>query len=164
MNQAQPASTFNQELLNVPGFLFFDHIAIAVRSGELDKQIEAYQLLGFREIHREEVYRGDQVREALLQVGSGPNLLQIIEPLNESSPVQKFIDRNGGRGGLTHLAFRVRNAKAAYDYMKEAGFNLIDKAPRPGSRGTTVFFVHPKSRNDTPFGFLIEVVEDPNQY
>jgi methylmalonyl-CoA/ethylmalonyl-CoA epimerase len=100
----------------------------------------------------------------LLQVGSRPNLLQIIEPLNESSPVQKFIDRNGGRGGLTHLAFRVRNAKAAYDYMKEAGFNLIDKAPRPGSRGTTVFFVHPKSRNDTPFGFLIEVVEDPNQY
>jgi methylmalonyl-CoA/ethylmalonyl-CoA epimerase len=78
--------------------------------------------------------------------------------------VQKFIDRNGGRGGLTHLALRVRNAKAAYDYMQGAGFNLIDKAPRRGSRGTTVFFLHPKSRNETPFGFLIEVVEDPNQH
>jgi methylmalonyl-CoA/ethylmalonyl-CoA epimerase len=164
MSHAEPASAFNQELLKVPGFLFFDHIAIAVRSGELDKQIEAYQLLGFREVHREEVHGGDQVREALLQVGEGPNLIQIIEPLNENSPVQKFIDRNGGRGGLTHLALRVRNAKAAYDYMKEAGFNLIDKAPRPGSRGTTVFFLHPKSRNDTPFGFVIEVVEDPNQH
>jgi methylmalonyl-CoA/ethylmalonyl-CoA epimerase len=45
--------------------------------------------------------------------------------------------------------------------MKAAGFQLIDKAPRPGSRGTTVFFVHPKSRDDNPFGFLIEIVEDP---
>jgi len=164
MSQTQQANAVNEELLKVPGFLFFDHIAVAVRAGELDKQVEAYQLLGFREVHREEVHGGDQVREALLQVGGGPNMIQVIEPLSENSPVQKFIDRNGGRGGLTHLAFRVRNAKAAYDYMKEAGFNLIDKAPRPGSRGTTVFFVHPKSRNDTPFGFLIEVVEDPNQY
>jgi methylmalonyl-CoA/ethylmalonyl-CoA epimerase len=46
--------------------------------------------------------------------------------------------------------------------MKDAGFNLIDKGPRKGSRGTTVFFVHPKSRAENPFGFLIEVVEDPN--
>jgi methylmalonyl-CoA/ethylmalonyl-CoA epimerase len=46
--------------------------------------------------------------------------------------------------------------------MKADGFNIIDKAPRPGSRGTTVFFVHPKSRADNPFGFLIEVVEDPS--
>jgi len=164
MSHTQPASAFNQELLKVPGFLFVDHVAVAVRQGELDKTVEAYQLLGFREIHREEVLGGDQVREALMQNGEGPNLIQLIEPLNETSPVQKFIEKNGGRGGLTHLAFRVRNAQAAYDYMKQVGFNLIDKAPRRGSRGTTVFFVHPKSRNENPFGFLIEVVEDPSQH
>jgi methylmalonyl-CoA/ethylmalonyl-CoA epimerase len=45
--------------------------------------------------------------------------------------------------------------------MKKKGFRLIDKAPRPGSRGTTVFFVHPKSQEETPFGILIEIVEDP---
>jgi methylmalonyl-CoA/ethylmalonyl-CoA epimerase len=44
--------------------------------------------------------------------------------------------------------------------MKASGFHIIDKAPRKGSRGTTVFFVHPKSRADDPFGFLIEIVED----
>ena len=102
------------------------------------------------------------MREALLQIGDGPNLIQLLEPLSPESPVQKLIERNGGRGGFAHIAFRVRNAKAAFDYMKNNGFNIIDKAPRPGSRGTTVFFVHPKSRNDNPFGFLIEVVEDPN--
>jgi methylmalonyl-CoA/ethylmalonyl-CoA epimerase len=72
-----------------------------------------------------------------------------------------LIERNGGRGGFAHMAFRVKDAKAAFDYMQENGFNIIDKAPRPGSRGTTVFFVHPKSRHENPFGFLIEVVEDP---
>lgn len=146
---------------DVPGFRFFDHVAIAVRQGELDAQVKAYEMLGFREIHREEVLGGDQVREALLRVGEGPNLIQLLEPLSADSPVQKLMDRNGGRGGLAHVAFRVESAQAAFDYMKEAGFQLIDKAPRKGSRGTTVFFVHPKSRQDTPFGFLIEVVEDP---
>lgn len=145
----------------VPGFLFVDHIAIAVKQGELDAQVKAYQMLGFAEIHREEVLGTDQVREALLRIGDGPNLIQLLEPLSPESPVQKLIERNGGRGGFAHMAFRVTDAKAAFDYMKENGFNLIDKTPRPGSRGTTVFFVHPKSRNENPFGFLIEVVEDP---
>ena len=145
----------------IPGFQFVDHVAIAVKQGELDGQVAAYQNLGFTEIHREEVRGTDQVREALLQIGSGPNLIQLLEPLTADSPVQKLIERNGGRGGFAHIAFRVNNAKTAFDYMKENGFNIIDKAPRPGSRGTTVFFVHPKSRNDNPFGFLIEIVEDP---
>jgi methylmalonyl-CoA/ethylmalonyl-CoA epimerase len=146
----------------IPGFQFVDHVAIAVPTGQLDAQVAAYALLGFREIHREEVYGGDQVREALLQIGDGPNLLQLLEPLSADSPVQKLLDKNGGRGGFAHIAFRVASAQRAFDQMKADGFNIIDKFPRPGSRGTTVFFVHPKSRTENPFGFLIEVVEDPS--
>jgi methylmalonyl-CoA/ethylmalonyl-CoA epimerase len=149
------------DLARVPGFLFFDHVAVAVPQGELDAQVKAYELLGFREIHREEVRGPDQVREALLQVGAGPNLVQLLEPLAVTSPVQRLIDKNGGRGGLAHIAFRVRNAQAAFDYMKANGFNIIDPSPRKGSRGTTVFFVHPKSHAENPFGYLIEIVEDP---
>ena len=103
----------------------------------------------------------DQVREALLQIGDGPNLIQLLEPLSAESPVQKLIDKNGGRGGLAHVAFRVESAQQAFDAMRADGFQLIDKAPRKGSRGTTVFFVHPKSRAESAFGFLIEMVEDP---
>jgi methylmalonyl-CoA/ethylmalonyl-CoA epimerase len=88
-------------------------------------------------------------------------LIQLLEPLSPESPAQKLIERNGGRGGLAHVAFRVKNAQQAFDAMQASGFKLIDKAPRKGSRGTTVFFVHPKSRTDNPFGFLIEIVEDP---
>jgi len=148
-------------LTNIPGIQFVDHVAIAVRQGELEGQVRAFAMLGFHEVHREEVLGTDQVREVLLRVGDGPNLVQLLEPLSSESPVQKLIERNGGRGGLAHLAFRVANAQAAYDAMKKNGFQLIDKAPRPGSRGTTVFFVHPRSHAENPFGFLIEIVEDP---
>lgn len=145
---------------DVPGILCIDHVAIAVPQGELERQVAAYGLLGFREIHREEVGGGDMVREALLRIGGGPNLIQLLEPLSAESPVQKLMDRNGGRGGLAHVAFRVKSAQRAFDYLKAHGFRLIDSAPRAGSRGTTVFFVHPKSRDEDGFGYLIEMVEE----
>ncbi len=154
-------SSVQEELKAVPGIKFVDHVAIAVKKGELNSQVMAYTMIGFKEIHREEVLGCDQVREALLQIGDGPNLIQLLEPLTPESPVQKLIERNGGRGGLAHVAFRVENAKQAFDAMQASGFQIIDKAPRKGSRGTTVFFVHPKSRAENPFGFLIEIVEDP---
>jgi methylmalonyl-CoA/ethylmalonyl-CoA epimerase len=153
-------TAFDKELLEVPGFQFVDHVAIAVRQGELDQQVKMYGMLGFREIHREEVYGGDQVREALLQIGVGPNLVQLLEPLTPESPVAKGLEKQGGRNYIAHVGFRVKSAQAAFEYMQKAGFRIIDKAPRKGSRGTTVFFVHPKSREDVPFGILLEVVED----
>ena len=153
--------SIQEELKEIPGIKFVDHVAIAVRQGELDGQVTAYEMLGFREIHREEVLGADQVREALLQIGDGPNLIQLLEPLKADSPVQKLIERNGGRGGFAHVAFRGESAQRAFDAMTASGFQIIDQAPRKGSRGTTVFFVHPKSRADNPFGFLIEIVEDP---
>jgi methylmalonyl-CoA/ethylmalonyl-CoA epimerase len=154
-------ASVQEDLKQVPGIKFVDHVAIAVKQGDLEGQVKAYEMLGFTEVHREEVLGMDQVREALLQVGDGPNLIQLLEPLSPESPVQKLIDRNGGRGGLAHVAFRVESAQQAFDAMRANGFQIIDKAPRKGSRGTTVFFVHPKSRTDNPFGLLIEIVEAP---
>ncbi|WP_109486210.1 VOC family protein [Occallatibacter savannae] len=149
------------ELRDIPGIQFIDHVAIAVPPGTLEAQVAAYQLLGFCEIHREEVLGSDQVREVLLQVGNGPNLIQLLEPLTPESPVARLIAKNGGHGGLAHVAFRVENARAAFQAMRDGGFRIIDDAPRAGSRGTTVFFVHPKSKEQSPFGVLIEIVEDP---
>lgn len=142
------------------GVQFVDHVAIAVAPGELKNQVEAYKLLGFRVVHREEVYGRDQVREVLLQIGEGPSLIQLLEPLSAESPVQKTVERNGARPGVAHIAFRVENAARAYAALAARGFRMIDATPRPGSRGTTVFFVHPKSPEDAPFGILLEMVED----
>src|SRR5271157_2030452 len=142
------------DLQKVPGFLFFDHVAISVRQGDLEKQVAAYKLMGFTEIHREDVHGKDLVREVLLRIGDGPNLIQLLEPLSPESPVAKQIERNGGRGGFAHLAFRVKDIHQAHAYMKEHGFNLTQE-PGPGSRGTQIFFVHPKD-----FSYLIEVVQE----
>jgi methylmalonyl-CoA/ethylmalonyl-CoA epimerase len=144
----------------VPGFLFFDHVAVSVKAGELEPQVAAYKAMGFKEIHREEVLGGDQVREVLLQVGEGPNLIQLLEPLGPDSPVAKQLEKNGGRGGLAHIAFRVSDIGRAFDYLKANGFKVIDAAPRKGSRGTTVFFVHPKTTETAAFGYLFEVVQE----
>jgi methylmalonyl-CoA/ethylmalonyl-CoA epimerase len=150
---------FSSLISEIPGFLFVDHVAIAVPRGTLEDQVAAYGLMGFKETHREEL-SGDGVREALLRIGDSPNLIQLIEPLREDSPVQKAIDRNGGKGGLNHVAFRVKDIHAAFDDLKKKGFRILDEAPRPGSRGTTIFFIHPKGMPDAPFNVLIEVVQE----
>jgi methylmalonyl-CoA/ethylmalonyl-CoA epimerase len=126
----------------------------------LEPQVAAYKAMGFKVLHREDVLGVDQVREVLLQIGNGPNLIQLLEPLTPDSPVAKQLEKNGGRGGLSHLAFRVENIQKAFDYLKVKGFNIIDEAPRKGSRGTTVFFVHPKTTDTAALGYLLEVVQE----
>ncbi len=154
-------TTVNELAAQVPGFLFIDHFAINVIPGQMDAQVAAYKMLGFKELHREEV-PSEKVREVMLQIGDGPNLIQLLEPTAPDSPVAAAIERAGGRGGFAHVAFRVEDAQQAFDAMTKAGFKIINKAPKEGSRGTKIFFVHPKSREDAAFGFLIEIVEDTN--
>ena len=148
------------EMRDVPGFLFFDHVAVSVKPGELEAHVNAYKAMGFTEVHREDVLGTDQVREVLLRVGDGPNLMQLLEPLSPASPVSTQLKQNGGRGGLAHVAFRVADIHAAFRHLQAAGFRLIDLAPRPGSRGTTVFFVHPKTTDAAAFGYIVEVVQE----
>ena len=152
-----------QQLPDVPGFLYFDHVAISVMQGELEAHVNVYKSLGFHEVHREDVLGADQVREVLLRIGDGPNLIQLLEPLSPESPVARQMEKNGGRGGFAHVALRVSDISKAFDYMRENGFNIIDAVPRPGSRGTTVFFVHPKTTEQAAFGYLIEVVQESVQ-
>ncbi len=155
----QAAPPTDGTMLDIPGFQFVDHIAIAVPRGSLDDQVAAYGLMGFKEIHRETVEGSDAVREVLLRIGDGPNMIQLLEPTADDSPVQKAMDRNGGKGGVNHIAFRVRDIQAAYAHLEQKGFRLIDPAPRPGSFGTTVFFIHPKGLAAPPLDVLIEVVQ-----
>jgi methylmalonyl-CoA/ethylmalonyl-CoA epimerase len=138
----------------LPGFQFIDHVAVSVPQGQLDAAVERYLALGFTEVHREEVHGAHQVREVLLRIGASDNLVQLLEPLSPESPIARMIEKNGGRGGFAHLAFRVADIHAAYEAMRGHGFHLTQE-PGPGSRGTTIFFVHPKD-----FSFLIEVVQE----
>ncbi len=148
----------------VPGWIGLDHVAIAVPAGALEAHVAAWRSLGFGEIHREEVGGTDQVREVLLAPGGSDTLgaVQLLEPLADSSPVARQIEQSGGRGGLVHVAYRVRDVQAAFDALRAQGQRVIDAAPRPGSRGTTVFFVHPKpAQAAAGLGCLVEIVQSP---
>ena len=80
--------------------------------------------------------------------------IQLLTPVRDDSPVAKYLDKKGE--GIHHVAYRVDDCAAALERVKREGHQVIDEAPRPGSRGTTVAFVHPK----TAFGTLIELVQE----
>ena len=127
-----------------------DHIAIAVK--DLEAAIAYYQnAFGETVDHREDV-ESDGVEEALLKVAE--SYIQLLTPTRPDSPVAKAIEKRGE--GLHHIGYRVNNCAEALAAMIAAGATAIDKAPRPGSRGTTVAFMHPKGS----FGTLIELVQE----
>ena len=127
-----------------------DHVAIAVN--DLDGAIAWYQeAFGATVDHRETV-ESDGVEEALLKVAD--SYVQLLTPTNDTSPVAKYLEKKGE--GLHHIGYRVDDCAAALESIKAMGGRVIDEVPRPGSRGTTVAFVHPK----TSFGTLIELVEE----
>ena len=94
----------------------------------------------------------DGVEEALLKVAD--SYMQLLTPIRDDSPVAKYLASKGE--GLHHIGYRVDDCAVALQSVKDAGGRVIDEAPRPGSRGTTVAFVHPK----TSFGTLIELVQE----
>jgi len=127
-----------------------DHVAIAV--SDLEAAIQYYeQTFGCTVDHRE-VVDSDGVEEALLKVAD--SYVQLLTPTREDSPVAKYIAKNGE--GLHHIGYRVDDVAATLARVKAEGHRVIDEVPRPGSRGTTVAFVHPKAA----FGTLIELVQE----
>jgi methylmalonyl-CoA/ethylmalonyl-CoA epimerase len=127
-----------------------DHVAIAVV--DLDAAVAWYQsMFGATVAHRERV-ESDGVEEALLKVAD--SYIQLLTPLSADSPVARFLDRRGE--GLHHVGYRVADVAASLATLQAEGARVIDTVPRPGSRGTTVAFVHPKAA----FGTLIELVQE----
>jgi methylmalonyl-CoA epimerase len=127
-----------------------DHVAIAVN--DLEAAIAYYRDTFGAEVDHRELVESDGVEEALLKVAD--SYVQLLTPTTDSSPVAKYLERKGE--GLHHIGYRVDDCAAALEAVKAQGGRVIDEAPRPGSRGTTVAFVHPK----TAFGTLIELVQE----
>lgn len=127
-----------------------DHVAIAVR--DLEAAVDYYQRAFGATVDHRETVDSDGVEEALLKVAE--SYIQLLTPTRVDSPVAKAIERRGE--GLHHIAYRVDDCASALESMVAAGATAIDQAPRPGSRGTTVAFIHPKGS----FGTLIELVQE----
>lgn len=129
-----------------------DHVGYAVE--DLDAAISYHQRMYAAEVAHTETVASDGVREALLAVGD--SYIQLLEPLGPDSPVARFLGRNGGPG-VHHVGYGVSDVASTLADLKAKGARVVDDHPRPGSRGCTVAFLHPKGA----LGVLVELVEDP---
>jgi methylmalonyl-CoA/ethylmalonyl-CoA epimerase len=128
-----------------------DHIGIAVT--DLEAEVERYrQAFGIEPVHRETVAE-QGVEEVMFRVGT--SYIQLLRALGPETPVGRFLAKRGP--GVHHVGYRVGDLGATLDRLKELGTPLVDEEPRPGSRGTTVAFVHPKGFG----GVLVELVQEP---
>jgi methylmalonyl-CoA/ethylmalonyl-CoA epimerase len=128
-----------------------DHVGIAV--ADLEAAVQEYrESLGLEPSHRE-VVQDQGVEEVLFRVGT--SFIQLLGALGPDTPVGRFLERRGE--GVHHIGYRVPDIAAVLDRLRAAGVPLVDESPRPGSRGTTVAFVHPKGFR----GVLVELVQEP---
>ena len=128
-----------------------DHVGIAVT--DLDAAVEMYEkAFGMRCVHVE-VNEEQGVREAMLAVGDSGSYLQLLEPLGPDTPIGRFLTKNGP--GIQQMAYRVDDLDAVSEHLRAQGLRLLYDAPRTGTAGSRVNFVHPKSAG----GVLVELVE-----
>lgn len=137
-------------------FICIDHVGYAVPN--LDDAIKLHtEAFGWRLLHRE-TNEEQGVEEAML--GTGDQLaenaqVQLLAPLNENSTIAKWLERNGGRGGVQQVCYRVADIDVASAKLRERGVTLLYDTPKIGTGGSRINFAHPKSTG----GILLEIVE-----
>jgi methylmalonyl-CoA epimerase len=128
-----------------------DHIGIAVPN--IDEALKFWHdTLGVTCTGKETV-ADQKVTTAFLPIKDTE--LELLEATAPDSPIAGFIEKNGGKGGIHHLAIRVDNLEAALAELKEKGVKLIDEKPRKGAGGASIAFIHPKATG----GILLELCQ-----
>jgi methylmalonyl-CoA/ethylmalonyl-CoA epimerase len=132
-----------------------DHVAVCV--GDLDAALPSWlSLLGLSPGPREFVETQRTEAAFVLTPAEADACVELIAPRGENPGLEKFLERSQGRAGLHHIAFAVDDLGGALKELDEKGVPLIDKVPRPGARGHSVGFLHPKAMG----GVLVELVSD----
>lgn len=128
-----------------------NHIGVAVNS--LEEALPFYRdALGMTLQGTEEV-ASQQVKVAFLAVGESK--IELLEPTSPSSPVAKFLEKNGP--GVHHIAYSVADIESAIATLTAGGARMIDAVPRDGAHGARIAFLHPKSSG----GVLTELCQSP---
>ena len=128
-----------------------DHIGIAVN--DLDETQNFWTAIGLPCTGQETV--AEQKVTTTFNPTPNGSEIELLAATEPDSPIAKFIERNGGRGGIQHIALRVDDLPAAIAELQEKGIRMIDTKPRKGAGGADIAFVHPKST----FGVLLELCQ-----
>lgn len=127
-----------------------DHIGIAVQS--IEKTHLLYSALGFKKSGFE-IVESEGVKVLFYELSNGARL-ELLEPLNERSPVFKFIQKRGE--GIHHISLKVKNLKDLLKKLKNLGVSLINEEPKIGASNRKIAFIHPRSMG----GVLYELIEE----
>jgi len=127
-----------------------EHIGIAVNS--IADAGSIYEKLLNTSVYKTEDVTSESVRTAFLQCG--PNKIELLEALNDDSPIAKFIAKRGE--GIHHIAFEVKDIRAEMARLKGDGFILLNEEPKQGADNKLVCFLHPKGTN----GVLVELCQN----
>ena len=130
-----------------------EHLGIAVTS--LEETMPFFEFLTGSKCYSIEVVEDKKVKTAFFKVGQ--TKIELLEPTSPESTIAKFIEKNGGRGGIHHVAFNVESVADALKEAEAAGIRLIDVQPRKGAENLMIAFLHPKST----CGVLTEICEQP---
>ena len=131
--------------------LGIDHIGIACKDLQAGKDL--WTAVGLPCTGEETV--AEQKVTIIFYLIPNHSEVELLVGTSEDSPISKFIEKNGGRGGIQHMAIRVDDIVSAIADLQEKGIQMIDKAPRKGAGGADIAFVHPKSTG----GVLLELCQ-----
>ena len=129
-----------------------NHVGVATPS--IEQSVALYRdLLGATKIHEPFDLPPQGVRVCFVDTPNSQ--IELIEPLGEASPINKFLEKYP-LGGQHHVCFEVPDIHAAKAELEGKGARILGE-PRIGAHGTLVFFVHPKDMG----GVLTEIMETP---
>jgi methylmalonyl-CoA/ethylmalonyl-CoA epimerase len=117
-----------------------NHVAIAVR--DIAKAADIYRLTLGAEVSETVKQHEHGVSTVFITL---PNTkIELLEPLGEGSPIEKFLERNAD-GGIHHICYEVDDILKARDQLKAKGARVLgDGEPKIGAHGKPVLFLHPK--------------------
>ena len=129
-----------------------DHIGIGVN--DLAATKEFYKnALGIEHHPEDEIVEEQKVKVSFFPCGDAE--LEFLETTTPDGPIGKFIEKNGGRDGIQHVALRVDNIENAIADLMAKGVRMIDEKPRYGAGGSAIAFLHPKATG----GVLLELCQ-----
>jgi len=129
-----------------------DHIAIAVP--KIEPVLEQYSKLFGAEITLPKIVSEQGIRMAYIHFQNVK--IELIEPLNEQSPIAKFLERNP-KGAMHHFCAVTTDAEESSKKIKNNKMRVLGE-PSEGHHGQKMFFMHPSDTSS----ILVEIVENKN--
>ena len=124
-----------------------EHLGIAVKS--LEVSVPLFEKLLNTTCYKTELVGSENVLTAFFSTGNGK--IELLESTDPGGIIARFIEKKGE--GLHHIAFEVDDIYAESQRLVEAGFELLNREPKPGADNKLICFLHPKHTN----GVLIEL-------